>query len=79
MKKFIKYIKKIIKYISRLFIGFISVYFGFITFIAFKLDVLHAYDDDDYFCLFPPFDFCLLIFAISLAFLFLVWYITYEW
>ena len=79
MKKIIKYIKRFIKYISRIVLGLISVYIGLITIIAFKLDVLHDYNKDDYYCAIPYFGFCILILTISLALLYVVWYITYDW
>lgn len=78
MKKIIKYMKRFIKYISRIALGLISVYIGLITLIAFKLDVLDCSKGGCY-CLIPHFDHCILILTISLALLYVVWFITYDW
>ncbi len=73
-----KLFKKGIKYTSRIALGLFSAYIGLITIIAFNLDVLHDYNEGDC-CLIPHFDHCILILTISLALLYVVWYITYDW
>lgn len=73
-----KLLKKGIKYASRIALGLFSVYIGLITLLAFNLDVLHDYNKGDCY-LIPHFDHCILILTISLALLYVVWYITYDW
>lgn len=71
--------KKFLKYASIIAMGLISVFWGIKTVIAFKLDVLHDFNKDHYYCLIPHYDYCILIFVILLALLYILLYITYDW
>ena len=79
MKKAFKNITKIVLGLFSAFLGIIVVYWGSMSYLAFKLDILHLCGNPKNYCMIPHFDFCLLALSLSLALFCLGLYVIRKW